>query len=84
LKELKFGSNELSGYIPKQFYSLSIFENFDLNSNHLSGTISDRIKMMSSLKYLQLQNNNFGGGFPQDLTQIPLGMPYLSMIETYN
>ncbi|KAK7252229.1 hypothetical protein RIF29_36039 [Crotalaria pallida] len=72
-----FSSNDLSGSIPSELFSLIALQSLNLSHNHLTGNVSSDIGHMRFLESLDLSSNLLSG-------EIPQGMSSLSFLNHLN
>ncbi|KAJ1380051.1 Leucine-rich repeat [Sesbania bispinosa] len=63
-------SNDLSGSIPPQLFSLIAVQSLNLSHNHLVGKIVSEIGQMKNLESLDLSGNQLSGEIPQSLSNL--------------
>ncbi|KAL1804703.1 hypothetical protein ACET3Z_027771 [Daucus carota] len=63
LTELNVQSNQLNGYLPKQFKHISVLRTLSLSNNQLEGSLPN-FSGFSFLKDLYLNDNKFSGSLP--------------------
>ena len=70
VRMIDLSSNNLSGSIPVEIFSLSALQSLNLSHNHLSGMISVEIGGMEYLESLDLSKNNLSGQIPQTMANL--------------
>ncbi|RDX61022.1 Leucine-rich repeat receptor-like protein kinase PXC2, partial [Mucuna pruriens] len=70
LRTLDLSSNNLSGEIPAQVFSLVQLQSLNLSRNHFTGKISREIGRMKNLESLDLSNNKLYGEIPVSISSI--------------
>lgn len=68
LQILDFSCNQLNGYFPDRFGSLTALQVLNLAGNKLSGSLPISMADMSSLTSLDLAQNHFTGPLPNNLS----------------
>ncbi|TKY46820.1 LRR receptor serine/threonine-protein kinase GSO1 [Spatholobus suberectus] len=77
LRTLDLSSNNLSGEIPPQVFSLVQLQTLNLSRNHFTGKISREIGSMKNLESLDLSSNKLYG-------EIPVSISFLSFLSFLN
>ncbi|XP_047150632.1 receptor-like protein EIX2 [Vigna umbellata] len=67
---IDMSSNNLSGTIPPQMFSLVGLHSLNLSNNKLAGEIPDEIGNMKNLESLDFSTNQLGGEIPQSLSRL--------------
>ncbi|KAK7377134.1 hypothetical protein VNO80_02554 [Phaseolus coccineus] len=75
---IDMSSNNLSGTIPPQMFSLIGLFSLNLSNNNLSGKIPNEIGNMKSLESLDFSRNQLGGEIPQSLSNLSF-LGYLNL-----
>ena len=70
VRMIDLSSNNLSGPIPVEIFSLSGLQSLNLSHNHLTGMISVEIGGMENLESLDLSRNNLSGEIPQTIANL--------------
>ena len=70
VRMIDLSSNNLSGSIPIEIFSLSRLQSLNLSHNHLTGMISMEIGGMEYLESLDLSKNNLSGEIPQTMANL--------------
>ncbi|KAL2327155.1 hypothetical protein Fmac_020582 [Flemingia macrophylla] len=70
LRTLDLSSNNLSGEIPLQVYSLIQLQSLNLSRNHFTGEISREIGSMKNLESLDLSSNKLYGEIPGSISSL--------------
>ena len=79
VRMIDLSSNNLSGSIPVEIFSLSGLQSLNLSHNHLTGMISVEIGGIEYLESLDLSRNNLSGEIPQTMANLTfLGVLNLS------
>ena len=81
VRMIDLSSNNLSGSIPIEIFSLSRLHSLNLSHNHLTGMISMEIGGIEYLGYLDLSKNNISGEIPQSIANLTF-LCYLNL--SYN
>ncbi|BAT89028.1 hypothetical protein VIGAN_05269900 [Vigna angularis var. angularis] len=81
LRTLDLSSNNLSGEIPSQVFSLVQLQSLNLSRNHFTGKISREIGSMKNLESLDLSSNELYGEIPGSISSISF-LSFLNM--SYN
>ncbi|XP_059648159.1 receptor-like protein EIX2 [Cornus florida] len=68
--QIDLSSNNLSGTIPKEVYSLTGLSALNLSNNHLAGAIPYGISAMALLELLDLSSNNLSCSIPTSMTEL--------------
>ncbi|XP_014504102.1 leucine-rich repeat receptor-like serine/threonine-protein kinase At1g17230 [Vigna radiata var. radiata] len=75
---IDMSSNNLSGTIPPQMFSLIGLSSLNLSNNKLEGEIPNEIGNMKNLESLDFSTNQFGGEIPQSLSRLSF-LGYLNL-----
>ncbi|XP_068475452.1 receptor-like protein EIX2 [Phaseolus vulgaris] len=75
---IDMSSNNLSGTIPPQMFSLMGLSSLNLSNNNLSGKILNEIGNMKNLESLDFSKNQLGGEIPQSLSSLSF-LAYLNI-----
>ncbi|WVY91736.1 hypothetical protein V8G54_037250 [Vigna mungo] len=75
---IDMSSNNLSGTIPPQMFSLIGLSSFNLSNNKLAGKISNEIGNMKNLESLDFSTNQLSGEIPQSLSSLSF-LGYLNL-----
>ena len=70
VRMIDLSSNNLSGPIPVEIFSLSGLQSLNLSHNHLTGMISVEIGGMKYFESLDLSRNNLSGEIPQTIANL--------------
>ncbi|KAF8412958.1 hypothetical protein HHK36_000930 [Tetracentron sinense] len=81
VRSIDLSSNNLSGVIPSELFSLSTLNFLNLSRNHLEGKIPEKINDMKLLESLDLSRNHLSGEIPQSMSNLTL-LAYLDL--SYN
>ncbi|WVY91732.1 hypothetical protein V8G54_037246 [Vigna mungo] len=75
---IDMSSNNLSGTIPPQLFSLIGLHSLNLSNNKLEGEIPNEIGNMKNLESLDFSTNQLGGEIPQSLSRLSF-LGYLNL-----
>ncbi|XP_022640752.1 leucine-rich repeat receptor-like serine/threonine-protein kinase At1g17230 [Vigna radiata var. radiata] len=75
---IDMSSNNLSGTIPPQLFSLIGLHSLNLSNNKLAGEIPNEIGNMKNLESLDFSTNQLGGEIPQSLSTLSF-LSYLNL-----
>ncbi|XP_052735877.1 receptor-like protein EIX2 [Vigna angularis] len=75
---IDMSSNNLSGTIPPQMFSLTGLHSLNLSNNKLAGEIPNEIGNMKNLESLDFSTNQLGGEIPQSLSTLSF-LSYLNL-----
>ncbi|XP_047155647.1 receptor-like protein EIX2 [Vigna umbellata] len=75
---IDMSSNNLSGTIPPQMFSLIGLHSLNLSNNKLAGEIPNEIGNMKNLESLDFSTNQLGGEIPQSLSTLSF-LSYLNL-----
>ncbi|XP_022637441.1 LRR receptor-like serine/threonine-protein kinase GSO1 [Vigna radiata var. radiata] len=75
---IDMSSNNLSGTIPPQMFSLIRLHSLNLSNNKLEGEIPNEIGNMKNLESLDFSTNQLGGEIPQSLSRLSF-LGYLNL-----
>ena len=75
---IDMSSNNLTGTIPSQMFSLTALFSLNLSHNNLTGKIPNEIGNMKNLESLDFSVNNFWGEIPQNLSSLSF-LSYLNL-----
>ncbi|WVY91727.1 hypothetical protein V8G54_037241 [Vigna mungo] len=75
---IDMSSNNLSGTIPPQMFSLIGLHSLNLSNNRLEGEIPNEIGNMKNLESLDFSTNQLGGEIPQSLSRLSF-LGYLNL-----